>query len=184
MRVEADVNNVFDLEIAYLQAEMACIDVLLQRQVLRWQRAGQDPADAFRGLHATGADMTGLLARPLGSHWGQMVELDGAEEQALAEAAAAAIDYATALVDLAEQQGHTLRLRWLAERFGLSRFDLDMFLICLAPALDLRYERLYGFLQDDVTRRRPQVSLVLDLLCEPGPDRWQAMAHLAGSPPL
>jgi ATP-dependent 26S proteasome regulatory subunit len=59
-----------------------------------------------------------------------------------------------------------------------------MFLICLAPALDLRYERLYGFLQDDVTRRRPQVSLVLDLLCEPGPDRWQAMAHLAGSSPL
>jgi AAA+ superfamily predicted ATPase len=38
-------------------------------------------------------------------------------------------------------------------------------LLALAPELDLRYERLYGFLQDDVSRRRPSVDLALKLLC-------------------
>jgi SpoVK/Ycf46/Vps4 family AAA+-type ATPase len=37
-------------------------------------------------------------------------------------------------------------------------------LVCLAPDIDLRYERLYAYLQDDVTRRRPTVDLVLRLL--------------------
>ena len=33
-------------------------------------------------------------------------------------------------------------------------------------AFDLRYERIYAYLQDDVTRRRPTVELVLNVLCE------------------
>jgi hypothetical protein len=56
------------------------------------------------------------------------------------------------------------RLRRLANLFELSAFDYEAFLICLAPDLDLRYERLYAYLQDDATRRRPTVDLVLRLL--------------------
>ncbi|MBV9896834.1 MAG: ATP-binding protein [Chloroflexi bacterium] len=52
----------------------------------------------------------------------------------------------------------------LMEIFGLDALDEEIFLICLAPELDLRYERLYGYLQDDMTRRRPSVDLVLRLL--------------------
>jgi len=57
-------------------------------------------------------------------------------------------------------------------------------LICLAPMLDLRYERLYGYLQDDVTRRRASVNLILDLLCEPGPERLLLLARFAEDAPL
>jgi SpoVK/Ycf46/Vps4 family AAA+-type ATPase len=42
---------------------------------------------------------------------------------------------------------------------------MDCLLICLAPEIDPRYERLYAYLQDDVTKRRPSVDLVLNLLC-------------------
>jgi hypothetical protein len=84
----------------------------------------------------------------------------------------------------AAQAGQTLRLPHLAATFGLDRFDLDVFLVCVAPHLDLRYERLYGFLQDDVTRRRPTVNLMLDLLCEPGPRRVLRLSHLADDAPL
>ncbi|MBN1581404.1 MAG: hypothetical protein JXA89_11945 [Anaerolineae bacterium] len=36
-----------------MKAGQARIDVLIQRRVRRWQIAGQDPADAFRGLYVS-----------------------------------------------------------------------------------------------------------------------------------
>ncbi|WP_241524837.1 ATP-binding protein [Streptomyces barkulensis] len=51
----------------------------------------------------------------------------------------------------------------LAARFGLSPLDLDLLLIAVAPDLDARFERLYGYLNDDLTRRRPTVGLALEL---------------------
>src|SRR3954447_24696835 len=49
--------------------------------------------------------------------------------------------------------------------FELDDFDVAVSVIALAPELDLRYERLYGYLQDDVGRRRATIDLALNLLC-------------------
>ena len=155
-----------DLSLDHLQAELARIDVLIHREVRRWQLAGQDPTDNFRGLYVSDVEAKGLLRRPFGASWGQTVALEPEEAQAFADAYAQAAHRAQSLAEEAQGQGQTPRLVHLATAFGLDRFDLDTFLICLAPALDLRYERLYGYLQDDVTRKRPRVNLVLDLLCQ------------------
>ena len=45
-------------------------------------------------------------------------------------------------------------LRRLADSFGLIAADLELLIIALAPDLDTRFERFYGYLHDDVTRRR------------------------------
>ncbi len=63
------------------------------------------------------------------------------------------------------QRGIALRLAELERLFALTRFEIDSLMLCLAPELDPRYQRLYAYLQDDVTRRRPSVNLVLNLLC-------------------
>ena len=39
-----------------------------------------------------------------------------------------------------------LRLPALQQLFGLTRFETDILLICIAPELDLRYERIYAYL--------------------------------------
>jgi hypothetical protein len=57
------------------------------------------------------------------------------------------------------------RFPWLQQTFELESIDLDIMLIALAPETDLRYERLFAYLHDDVTRRRPSVDLALNLLC-------------------
>src|SRR4051794_8739557 len=75
-------------------------------------------------------------------------------------------------------------LQWLAETFDLSPFDLDAVLISLAPELDLRYERLYAFLQNDVTRRRPSVDLLLNLLCGSAGEKLTRRAHFDPDSPL
>src|SRR5262249_2066998 len=53
-----------------------------------------------------------------------------------------------------------------------------------APELDLRYERLYGYLQDDVTARRPRVSLALDLLCASPAEKIERRDRFAPDAPL
>ncbi len=173
-----------DLSLAHLQAELSRLDLLIQRQVRRWQLAGQDPADAFRGLHLSEAEAEALLARPFGHNWGETISLPPAEVQVWAELEAAAGQQVEQLVQVACQQKQSLRLLQLAETFDLDRFELDVLLVCLAPTLDLRYERLYGYLQDDVTRKRPTVNLALDLLTEPGSSRLLHLAHFSDDSPL
>jgi hypothetical protein len=173
-----------DLSLQHLEAALARVDVLLRRAVRRWQLAGQDPADAFRGLYVSDAQTDALLARPLGTNWGYGATLSAAETAAFAQAERQAAQQTDALAESARSQGHPLRLERLASAFDLTRFEMDTLLICLAPTLDLRYERLYGYLQDDVTRRRPSVNLVLDLLCEPGRQRLNWLVRFGDRAPL
>jgi hypothetical protein len=173
-----------NLNIEHLKAELARIDVSIRRQVHCWQLAGQDPADNFRGLYVSDAEVEGLLARSFGSNWGQLVSLAPEEQQLFEQARLEAVQVIRSVIEKAQSQTHSLRLARLATTFGLDPFEVDALLVCLAPTLDLRYERLYGYLQDDVTRKRPTVNLVLDLLAEPGPKRLSYLAHFADDQPL
>jgi len=76
------------------------------------------------------------------------------------------------------------RLIWLKEVYGLSDFDLDIILVALAPELDLRYERLYAYLQDDVSRRRPSVDLALNALCPTASEKLARRIHFNPQAPL
>ena len=56
-------------------------------------------------------------------------------------------------------------LEWIAENYLLTAFEKDILILLLAPELHRKYERLYAYLQDDVTRRYASVNLILQLLC-------------------
>ena len=68
-----------------------------------------------------------------------------------------------AQADVDEAAGEVLRLRRLARDAGLTPLDVELLLVSLLPDLDTRFERLYGYLNDDVTRRRASVALALEL---------------------
>ncbi|MGW7192345.1 ATP-binding protein, partial [Streptomyces sp. NPDC054838] len=70
----------------------------------------------------------------------------------------------------------------LARRFALAPLDVDLLLIAVAPDLDARFERLYGYLNDDLTRRRPTVALALELCGRTG--TATARFRLAPTAPL
>jgi hypothetical protein len=174
-----------DLSLQHLRAELARIDILIRREILRWQLAGQDPHDAFRGLHLADGEVAQLLARPFASSWGQSVAPAPEEAEAFVQAERQASERARTMAETARQCGQISRLEILAATFGLDRFDLDTLLICLAPSLDLRYERLYAFLQDDVTRKRPTINLILDLLSDGQPaSRLPLLRRFSDDAPL
>ena len=128
---------------------------------------GQAP-DPFRGVYISQAEAERLLARE-----------PGVPAFGPADDAGSAPDAV-----LAESLGATSRLAWLKRAYDLAAFDLDLVVIALAPEVDLRYERLYGYLQDDLTRRRPSVDLALNLLCPTAEARLARRAHVTADAPL
>ena len=168
----------------YLAAELTRIDLLLRREVRRWVLAGQDPNDDYRGMYIARTEAETLLDRPFGVSWGQWIALPE-EELALLERLSAQVEEQIQAIEQAfTAQGARPRLLQLANDFGLDRTALNILLLCIAPAFDTKYERLYGYLQDNVTRRRPSVRLILDLLGEPGVEKLALAAYLHEAAPL
>jgi SpoVK/Ycf46/Vps4 family AAA+-type ATPase len=147
----------------HLLAELERIDLLIQVQV--WRARQVQAADGeFHGLYLSEQEIDTILAQPIGlPHWAtapgpwSFPELRAALEQLSADIARRKVESA--------RRDLPLRLDELARLFQLTPFEVDLLLICLAPEIDLRYERLYAYLQDDVTKKRPSVDLALNLLC-------------------
>src|SRR5512137_1095999 len=102
-----------NLNVAYLQAELARIDLLIQFEVRRWQAAGQDMNDAYRGMYVSDGEANALLAQPPRASWGQTVALPPGQAQALAEARARLADQSRQVLDVARRRGESLRLEHL-----------------------------------------------------------------------
>jgi len=80
--------------------------------------------------------------------------------------------------------GRRLPIIELGHRFALSALEIDIVIACAASELDRRYERIYGYLQDDMSRRQPSPGLVLDLVCPLATQRFAARAALRPLAPL
>ncbi len=170
------------LNLAYLQTHLQRIDVLLRLAVQRARAAGFDPDNEFQGLYVADDEIARHLSLPPGAGlWGAAGLATDEESQQQLEQLGQALQK---LETEARQTGVQLRLLTLAAVLGFSAIDLDILLICLAPELDRRYERIYGFLQDDVTRRRPTIRLVMNLLGIDWLQRTRLLDRLIDESPL
>ncbi|MDJ0573177.1 MAG: hypothetical protein QNJ53_29645 [Pleurocapsa sp. MO_192.B19] len=150
-----------------LLAALRRVDRLLKKAmvVARAAYGSKASADAYRGFYIDQETVERSLAREPGAPPFQ-VQGEGAE-------------------DLLPSFGdETSRLVWLARAFGLSDFELDLILIALAPELDLRYEQVYAYLQDDVTRKRPSLDLALNLLCSSAAEKLARRDRFSPNAPL
>ncbi|MEO0687403.1 MAG: hypothetical protein AAFY76_20730, partial [Cyanobacteria bacterium J06649_11] len=75
-------------------------------------------------------------------------------------------------------------IAWLQKTFNLSAFDLEILAIALAPELDRQYERIYVYLQDEISNQRPTVDLVLNLLCSNIGEKLLRRQHFTTNAPL
>jgi len=162
------------------------MDLKLRLQVLEaHSRDGFWNGDELRGLYVSEKEASALTASGLTC------------EQKGISSTSDSPTYQSLMKDLAQlerqiderkaeslRQGTELRLEWLGDRFALTSFDKDILLLCLLPELDLKYERLFGYIQDDVTKRRPTVALALDLLCSSFADRLAGRQSLSQHAPL
>jgi hypothetical protein len=156
--------------LAYLLSRLELVADRVRSAVARQQAVDPDPLDRFRGLHISAAQVESILSsKPA------LLPSDDAHAARRAQVELEA--------DEAERAGSELRLRSMARAFGLDDLDLELLLIALAPDLDSRFERLYGYLHDDVTRRRASIGLWLQL-CGLEPANGVAWKRLAADGPM
>lgn len=170
-----------------VESYLCRLDILIHRQILRMQQ-GRVPGPAaeniFAALSFSPEQAYELLQRPFGVG-DPTVATEATVTDAEYEASLAVVDgQIAAQARAAEAEGKLLPLPYLAAVFDLEPFALDVLLICLAPELDLRYQKLYGYLMDDLARKRPTVNMILDLLCPPGPQRLLSLRWFDSQSPL
>ena len=164
---ESTYTGATNSSLAELLPALQRLDRLIEQAVTAAQVAygPEAAADRYRGLYINQNEVERLLARQPGASvlWSEWTE---AEESS------------------PDPAGDGSRLAWLRQVFDLSPFDVDVLLVALAPELDLRYERLYAYLQDDVAKKRPTIDLALNLLCPSAADKLERRAHFAPDAPL
>ncbi|MCL5047768.1 MAG: ATP-binding protein [Firmicutes bacterium] len=125
----------------YLHLLLGHVDEAVKRR----KAIDEDPDNNFRGLYITEKDVTRLLA----GGWPLLLP-DGDE-----------LLFTKAIKEATQNQGSPISR--LQKSFGIQADEVALLLIAVAPDIDRRFEMLYGYLNDDVTKRRATVGLALEL---------------------
>jgi hypothetical protein len=157
---------VTDPSLEYLVARLAGLRARVHAAVTARRATDQGGDERFKGLYI-GDDEAATL-------------LDDRPPLAAALVPDAA---AERLADAAGRTETALRLEDVGRSFGLDAVDLELLIVAAAPDLDPRFERAYGYLHDDVTRRRASVGLALEL-CGASPLSPVDRARLGPHSPL
>ena len=165
----------------HLLDELSRIDLLMRSYLENLQENFPEAGDELRGLYISEAEIEQIQRNPgFGSR--QRILPDIRIER-LKE-----INSVRKEIDARKgeslKRGRELRLHTLSELFGLDPFEIDILLIGLAPELDLKYEKLYSYLQNDVTKKKPTVDLVLNLPFSTIEEKIRAREYFSPAAPL
>lgn len=128
-----------------LLADLQRLDALVHREILRLRAAYQLSLDEFRGLYVSDEQVDALLRASLlerNGHASGPVSLD---------------------VPTIERPPDS-PLAMLGREFSLSELELDAVLAAAAPELDPKYETLYAYLNNDVSKKAATADLISRLL--------------------
>lgn len=151
----------------HLLAELSRLRLLLHREVLRLRASGLLNEDQFRGLYVSDEQVDAVLRE----RYAKLSKADPGENfppamSQLSQRARASAQEIKARTAASAASGISLPLSRLAEIFSLSASERDGLLLCVAIEVDLGFETLCSYAQNDVTRKRPTPDLLLRLLCD------------------
>lgn len=134
-------------ESQFIAQELERLDLLIHRQILRLRTAYQLSLDEFRGLYVSDQHVDDLINRPHESTPGSSVKTYELTEKARE----------------LRRTGRPLPEPWrrLIRKFALTEFEVDVLVLAVAPEFDLKYETIYSYLNNDITRKWPTRDLAL-----------------------
>jgi DNA polymerase III delta prime subunit len=135
----------------YLSVALKRLDLLLHREILRLRASYQLSLDEFRGLYISDEQVDQLVNRSVNY-----------------EGSSSAIDELTRKAESLRAVDSKPRIEsspWhnLITEFSLSVIEQDILLLAVAPEIDLKYETLFAYLNNDITRKWPTFDLALRL---------------------
>ncbi len=81
-------------------------------------------------------------------------------------------------------KGVYLSIPHFSRLFHLNDFEEQCIIICLAPEIDRKYEKLFAYIQNDVTIKKPTVNLILNFLFSSDEERLRGLPSFYHSSPL
>jgi hypothetical protein len=132
----------------YFENELRRLDLLLHREILRLRAAYQLSLDEFRGLYISDQQVDNLIRQ----------NSPNAKDPAELTQQADAIHRESSVLLSAGSRWEKLR-----SSFDLCSFEMDTILLALAVEVSLKYETIYAYLNNDVTRKCPTIDLALRL---------------------
>ena len=177
----------YENNLAHLTEALSVLNLRLHRQVLRWRAThhAQASSDELLGLCISDPDVDSLLHGLYAAHASLETDtLDQAPIETLTTLLHDASIRHQAREAATVAAGVPLRLKLLAERLELNAFEQQVVLLTLAPEINQRYARLFGYLNDDITRRWPSVALALELFCNDLTERINCRQAFTAKAPL
>jgi SpoVK/Ycf46/Vps4 family AAA+-type ATPase len=152
--------------------ELRLLDLKLRLMFVRRRMSAPDPqADAFRGMYVSEDE----FMRMVGDRDDEEEEDGDDGELAFTAAEIRRLQDEIAARKAASAERHVfLPIVYISSVFALSEVEQQVVMLCLAVELDRKYERMFGFLADDLTVRLPNVGLALQLVCRTSDDRRAA----------
>ena len=131
----------------YLSVALQRLDLLLHREILRLRASYQLSLDEFRGLYISDEQVNQLVNRAV-NYAGPSSAIDELTENA-------------ELLRADSNGDDGSPWHRLVVEFSLSPIEQDILLLAVAPELDLKYETLFAYLNNDITRKWPTFGLAL-----------------------
>jgi len=160
------------LDARFLQLELQRINLLILKYFLAQNTQTDGLPEGFKGLAVDREEVFRTLAKIDQSDFSPSLEPNLLDD--LRKRSEMFVNQATELT----AKGFQPKLYRLVETLQLSSAEYHAFLICLSSAFNLGYEKVFGFLNDDVTRKYPSRSLIIQVLQSSDDDQqelWQAL---------
>lgn len=138
----------FSVPQEHLDRLLRALDLLLHREIHRLRAAYQLSLDEFRGLYVSDEQVNQLVNHSM-NYEGSSSAVDALTEQA------------ELLRADAKQKSDSSPWHKLVKEFSLSATEQEILLLALAPDIDLKYETLFAYLNNDVTRKWSTFDLAL-----------------------
>lgn len=149
----------------HLLAELERLKLMLHGEILRMRSVNLLTENQFRGLYVADEQIDAILhASPLETASSSGDDSYLRDMQAVAVRVAECEQWIAGQCAASSGAGVALPLVRLTELCALSCIERDALLLSVAPEIDARFETLYSYAQNDVTRKRPTVGLILRLL--------------------
>lgn len=166
----------------YLSRQLQRLRLILKRRALWLRSQWADDSlsqQCYQGLVISDARADWLLAGE--DRYGQ--EYFYTHDPAASQIGGALKEIESELEGIIASSDVLPSLETLVRRFGLTPFERDVVLLCLAFELDPSFERVFAYVQDDITRRYVTANLALTLFGSAGTAR-EARLSLSADGPL
>jgi len=149
---ENEIFNAYDSSKEHLADEILRLDIMLRLLINKEQET--EMPNQFAGMIITAQEICSSL---------EGESFKGYDDNTLMDELLKLNKRIEKRCELSFDEGIYLSLPYISKLFNLSSFEEFCIIICLAPELNKKYEKIYAYFQNDLTAISPTINFVLEI---------------------